>query len=76
MILTKKSFDVYKAINELLRNIKEWPKKTLINKISKILLVLQLKSVKVLKLKDIKYITKKILLGYKEYSCGEIYSPW
>ena len=50
--------------------------KRLINKISKILLVLQLKSVKVLKLKDIKYITKKILLGYKEYSCGEIYSPW
>ena len=64
LILTKETLILW-AINEILRHIKQSTKKTLINKLSTILLGLEFKSDNITKLKAIKFIVKKILPNYK-----------
>ena len=64
LILTKETWILW-AINEIFRHIKQSTKKTLINKLSTILLGLEFKSDNITKLKAIKFIVKKILPNYK-----------
>ena len=64
LILTKETLILW-AINEIFRHIKQPTKKTLINKLSAILLWLEFKSDNITKLKAIKFIVKKILPNYK-----------
>ena len=64
LILTKETLILW-AINEIFRHIKQSTKKTLINKLSTILLGLEFKSDNITKLKAIKFIVKKILHNYK-----------
>ena len=64
LILTKETLILW-AINEIFRHIKQSTKKTLINKLSTILLGLEFKSDNITKLKAIKFIVKKILPNYK-----------
>ena len=61
----KEDFNVFRAIHELFRHIKQSTKKTLINKISRRLLGLEFKSDNIIKSKAIKGIVKKILADYK-----------
>ena len=61
----KEDFDIFLAINEMLRHIKQSTKKTLINKISTRLLRLKFKSDNVTKSKGTKFIVKKLLPDYK-----------
>ena len=64
LILTKETLILW-AINEIFRHIKQSTKKTLINKLSTILLGLEFESDNITKLKAIKFIVKKILPNYK-----------
>ena len=64
LILSKETLILW-AINEIFRHIKQSTKKTLINKLSTILLGLEFKSDNITKLKAIKFIVKKILPNYK-----------
>ena len=64
LILTKETLILW-AINEIFRHIKQSTKKTLINKLSTILLGLEFKSDNITKLKAIKFIVKKILPNHK-----------
>ena len=64
LILTKETLILW-AIDEIFRHIKQSTKKTLINKLSTILLGLEFKSDNITKLKAIKFIVKKILPNYK-----------
>ena len=66
LILTKKSFNIFKEINKIHRNIKKSTKKSLINDRSKRLLELEFKSNQSIKPKCLKWIVKKILPDYKE----------
>ena len=52
----KENFDVFRAINEIFRNIKQATKKTLINKTSATLLRLEFKTDDIIKPTAIKYI--------------------
>ena len=61
----KEDFDIFRAINEIFRHIKQSSKKTLINKISTRLLGLEFKSDNTIKSKAIKFIVKKVLPDYK-----------
>ena len=61
LILTKETLILW-AINEIFRHIKQSTKKTLINKLSTILLGLEFKSDNITKLKAIKFIVKKYCL--------------
>ena len=62
MILTKKIFDIFRAINKIFKH--EQPtKKTLINKLSARLLGLKLKSDNIIKSKTLKML-KKIFPDY------------
>ena len=54
----KEDFDVFRAINEIFRHIKQSSKKTLMNKISTRLLPLEFKSDNIIKSKAIKVIFK------------------
>ena len=60
----KEEFDIFRTINEIFRHIKQSSRKTLINKILK-LLELEFKSDNTIKSKAMKYIVKKILPDYK-----------
>ena len=60
----KKDFEIFRAINEIFRHIKQSTKKTVINKISTRLLRLD-KSDNIAKSKAIKFIVKKVLPDYK-----------
>ena len=61
----KEDLDIFRAINEIFRHIKQSTKKTLINKISTRLLRLEFKSDNITKSKAINFIAKKILPDYK-----------
>ena len=61
----KEEFDIFRAINEMIRYIKRSTKKTLINKMSTSLLGLELESDSVMKSKAIKFIVKKVPPDYK-----------
>ena len=61
----KEEFDIFRTINEIFRHIKQSSRKTLINKILKLLLELEFKSDNTIKSKAMKYIVKKILPDYK-----------
>ena len=61
----KEDFDIFTAINEILRQIIQSTKKTLTNKISSRLLGLEFKSDNTIQYKAVKYIVKKILPDYK-----------
>ena len=61
----KEDFDIFRAINEIFRRIKQSTKKTLINKISTRLLGLEVKSDNAIKPKAMKYFVKKVLPDYK-----------
>ena len=61
----KEEFDIFRAINEMIRYIKRSTKKTLINKMSTSLLGLKLESDSVMKSKAIKFIDKKVPPDYK-----------
>ena len=54
----KEDFDIFRAINQIYRHIKQLTKKTVISKISMGLLGFQCKS-------DMKYIAKKLLPNYE-----------
>ena len=58
----EKDFNIFKPINEIYRHIKKSSKKSLIDKISKILLELEFKSELSIKSKCLKWVVKKILL--------------
>ena len=58
----EKDFNIFKPINEIYRHIKKASKKSLIGKISKILLELEFKSELSIKSKCLKWVVKKILL--------------
>ena len=57
----EEDFNIFKAINEIHRDIKKSTKKPLIDKPSKKLLRLEFKSNNSIKTKCLKYIVKKIL---------------
>ena len=57
----KEDFDIFRAINEIFRDIKQSTKKTLINNIST---RLEFKSDNITKSKGIRFIVKKILPDY------------
>ena len=57
--------DIFKTINELLKNIKQSTKKTLMNKVSMKLLGLEFKSNNILKSKAMELIAKKKLPAYQ-----------
>ena len=61
----KEDLDIFKAINEIFRHIKQSTKKSPINEISTRLLWFEFRSDKVIKSKAIKFIVKKILPDYK-----------
>ena len=58
----EENFNIFKAINEIYRHIKESTKKSLIDKISKILLELEFKSNHSITTKALKRVVKKVLL--------------
>ena len=60
--LKKENFDIFIAINEIFRHIKQWNKKTLINKVSTRLLGLDFRSNNIIKSKAMKLIVKKYCL--------------
>ena len=59
--LDKEDLDIFRAINEIFRQIKQWTQKTLISKISTRLLGLEFKWDNKTKSKATKFIVKKIL---------------
>ena len=61
----KEDFDIFRAINEIFRHIKQLTKKTVINNISMRLLRLEFKSDNIVKPKATKFIVKKILPDYQ-----------
>ena len=61
----KEDFDIFQAVNEIFRHIKQSAKKALINKNPRKLLRLELKSDNITKSKTVKYLVKKILPDYK-----------
>ena len=61
----KGDFDIFRAIFEIFRHIKQSTKKALINKISTRLLGLEFKSNNIIKSKAMKFFVKKILPDYK-----------
>ena len=61
----KEDINIFKAINEILRHIKQSTETILINKISTRLLPLEFKSDNITKAKAIKFILEKILLDYE-----------
>ena len=62
----KEEFDIFKTANKTFSHIKQSTKKTLINKISTILLRLEFfKSDNITKSKAMKFIVKKILPDYR-----------
>ena len=60
----EENFNIFKAINEIYRHIKESTKKSLIDKISKILLELEFKSNHSITTKALKRVVKKVLLSF------------
>ena len=63
--LYKEDFDIFRAINEIFRHIKQLTRNTLINKTSRRLLGLEFKPDNIIKSKVMKFIAKKILPDYK-----------
>ena len=61
----KEDFEIFRAINEIFRHIKQSAKKTLTNKIFTRLLGLEFKSDHIIRSKPIKFIVKKMLPDYK-----------
>ena len=61
MDLDKEEFDIFIAINETFRHIKQSTKKPIINKISARLLGLEFKSDEIIKSEAMKFIVKPIV---------------
>ena len=61
----KEDFDIFQAVHEIFRHIKQSAKKSLINKKPRRLLRLEFKSDNITKSKTVKYLVKKILPDYK-----------
>ena len=61
----EEGFDIFRAVNEIFRRIKQLSKRTLINKISTKTLGLEFKLDNIVKSNAIKFIVKKILPDYK-----------
>ena len=61
----KEDFDIFKAVHEIFRHIKQSTKKTRVSKISTRLLGFKFESDNIIKSKAIKFIVKKILPDYK-----------
>ena len=61
----KEDFDIFKAVYEIFRHIKQSTKKTRVSKISTRLLGFKFESDNIIKSKAIKFIVKKILPDYK-----------
>ena len=59
----KEDFDIFRAINEIFRYIKQSTKKILISKTSMILLRLEFKSGNIIKSKAIKFSAKNVSYG-------------
>ena len=59
----KEDFDIFKAVNDIFRHIKQSTKKTLISKI--LTWLSEFKSDNIIKSKAMKFIAKKILPDYK-----------
>ena len=62
--LDKEDFDIFRAVNEIFRHIKQSYKKTLISRISTRLLGLEFKSDNIIKSKAMEFIVNKILPDY------------
>ena len=62
--LDKEDFDIFRAVNEIFRHIKQSYKKTLISRISTRLLGLEFKSDNIIKSKAMEFIFNKILPDY------------
>ena len=63
--LDKIGFDIFRAITEIFRHIKQSTKKTLVNKISTTLLGLEFKSDNIINSKVMKFIVKILLPDFK-----------
>ena len=61
----KEDFDIFRAINEIFRHIKQSTKKTLINKLSAKLFGLEFESDNMIRSKALKNIVKELLPDYK-----------
>ena len=65
----EEDFDIFRAINQIFRHIKQSTKKTLVNKISVRLLGLEFKWDNILKTKAMKFIVKKTCLIISNIYC-------
>ena len=65
----EEDFDIFRAINQIFRHIKQSIKKTLVNKISVRLLGLEFKWDNILKTKTMKFIVKKTCLVISNIYC-------